>query len=58
MVSVALEEGAGVEEGGAAKGNFTMSKHDGLFANKGEGLGLPSSSNLRLWRVRPAGSVL
>lgn len=38
------------------KGVFTMPKHNGLFANKGEGLGLPSLSSLRLWWIRPTGS--
>lgn len=38
------------------KGVFTMPKHDGLFANKYEGLGLPSFSSLRLWWIRHTGS--
>lgn len=42
--------------GDAVKGVFTMPKHDGLFANKGESLGLPSVSRLRLWWIRPTGS--
>lgn len=48
---MALGEGAGVEEGDTATENFTKPKHNGLFANYG--LGLPSSSNLRLWWITP-----
>lgn len=33
-------------------------KSDGLFANKGEGLGLLSSSDFRLQWIRPTSSVL
>lgn len=54
---MALGEGAGAEEGDAVKESFTTPKRDGFFANKGEGLGLPSSSNLRLWQIRPTDSV-
>lgn len=55
---MALAEGAGVEEGFSAKGNFTMPKCDGLFANKGGGLGTPSASDLRVWWIRSIGPVL
>jgi len=51
-----LGGGAGAEEGDTLKWNFTMPERGGLFANKGEGLSLPSSSDLR-W-IKPAGSVL
>lgn len=40
------------------KGAFTMPKQDGLFANKGEGLDLPSFSSLSLWWIRPTGFFL
>lgn len=35
-----------MEEGDVVKGSFTMPKCYGTFANKGEGLGLPSSSDV------------